>query len=228
MYENEINEFDLDDITDFLKDKISGLTGDSDDESLDDILSGEENAETVDDIKSKMSDKKVDTLSQKEKMEIYSKASSDDDFYSAILFGIGAPQSQKNIDFLKFWRIAEMGTNKNNKKRTATNNPLNTMYNHKMDSDMYNFNSVGVKNYSKPEYGIDATVKTLKNGFYNCIVDSLRKQKDHKEIAACVSPADNKTIEMNTWGTGDKHLISVIDMYKSPNDARKIDRDLPK
>ena len=227
MYESEVNEFDLSDIKDYLKSKISGLMGDNDTESLNDILSGQESDETVDDIKTKMSDKKVDELSQEEKMEVYSKALSDDDFYSAILFGIGAPQTQKNIDFLKYWRIAEMGTNKDNKKRTATNNPLNTTQSQKMDPDAYNYNSVGVKHYSKPEYGIDATVKTLKNGFYNCIVDSLRKEKDHKEIAACVSPSDKKTPEMNTWGTGNQHLISVIDLYKSPKDARKIDRELP-
>ena len=45
-------------------------------------------------------DEKPEELSQEEKLELFSKVKNDDDFYKAILFGIGAPTSKHNIDFL--------------------------------------------------------------------------------------------------------------------------------
>jgi len=160
-------------------------------------------------------------------MEIYSKVKTDDDFYEAVLWGLGLPVNKQNIDFLKLWRIAEMGTEFNKKNpRTAINNPLNTTRPCQQDPSDSNFNSVGVKNYSKPEYGVNATVQTLKLPYYQCIVDGLRENQSYNEIAACTR-RDGKKSAMDTWGTGSKHMLAVIEKFsKNPNVARKIDMEM--
>lgn len=231
MYESEINEFDLDDIGEYLKSKISDVesyfSDDEDfEEDMDSLMIGDTSQETANSLKSSLDGKNPDEFSEKQKMYFYSQAVTDDDFYNAILFGINAPQSQHNVNFLKYWRIAEMGMENVNKlKKTATNNPLNTTQSSDSDLRMTKFNSVGVKNYSEPKFGIHATVKTLKNGFYDCIVDGLRKEKDYSEITACKS-SDGKTPAMNIWGTGQDHLNQVIKSVKNPKNARSIDKTL--
>ena len=129
----------------------------------------------------------------------------DEDFYNAILDGIGAPKSSSNMKFLLAWRQAEGGS--------AKNNPFNTSFNLKTDNGMTLYNCItkegkgvkpidnkcpsgsspGVKNYSTPQYGIEATVKTLNLNRYSCIVDGLKQEKDPKEISDCSS--------LYTWGT---------------------------
>jgi hypothetical protein len=120
-----------------------------------------------------------------------------------------------------------MGVEKNGTgKETATNNPFNTTFDNFSDKNQSKFNFVGVKNYSKPEYGIESTVKTLKNGYYNCILDGLRNGSDYKEIASC-SRRDGKKTAMDTWGTTTKGLLSVIEKFKNnPGVAKKIDMNL--
>ena len=50
---------------------------------------------------------------------------------------------------------------------------------------MSNYNNTDTKNYSSPEYGIKATIKTLKQPRYKCIVDSLKIQESAEVIARC-------------------------------------------
>lgn len=151
-------------------------------------------------ISPEMADKLIEKLKEKdvkpEDLEKYTKfkvdfsdtiVSSDEDFYNNILDGIGAPKSAGNMRFLLAWRQAEGGK--------ATNNPFNTTYKLKSDSKMSNYNSVGVKNYSTPQYGLEATVRTLKLKYYTCIVDGLKNNVDPDEIASCPC--------MKTWGTGE-------------------------
>ena len=226
MIEQEVQEDMLDDIKDYLYGKVQGVSsklGNAFDSLLDSGDSSEVSSSFI------VPDKKPEELSQEEKLKVFSKVKSDDDFYKAILFGIGAPTSKNNIDFLQLWRIGEMGTDGPNKKKiTATNNPFNTTYNYSMDPDIKNYNSVGVKHYSKPEYGVDATIKTLKNGYYNCIVDGLREGKSFNEIAGCRT-RDGKKGELDVWGTGSKNMMSVIEKFKGREDtARKIDQEIPK
>lgn len=224
MVEQETKEGMLDDIKKFIYDKVSGVvSGTKLGNALDDVLKGvkvsSEDFELPDENSEKMSDE--------EKKVVYSKVVNDNDFYKAILWGLNLPTTNHNVNFLKLWRIAEMGIEKkDDKKPTATNNPLNTTYNNSSDKEQSNFNFVGVKNYSKPEYGIEATIKTLRNGYYDCIVDGLRKESDYKEIAAC-SRRDGKKTAMDTWGTTSKHLLSVIERHKTnPDSAKKIDMEL--
>jgi peptidoglycan hydrolase-like protein with peptidoglycan-binding domain len=133
-------------------------------------------------------------LSNIQKDSDFSKISigSDKDFYSAILEGVGAPVTDENLKFLYAWRRAEGGK--------AENNPFNTTYKLSKDLNMSNYNKVGVKNYSTPNYGIEATVNTLKSRHYTCIVDGLKNNIGAEKISRCES--------LKTWGTGD--LVSTV------------------
>ena len=225
MVEQETKEGMVDDIKKFLYDKISGVvSGTKIGDALDDLLSGQ----GINKDSFELPDEDANKLKDDEKREIYSAVISDDDFYRSILWGLNLPVTDKNIDFLKLWRIAEMGVeSKNDTKKTATNNPLNTTYNNPRDTNQSNFNTVGVKNYSKPEYGIESTINTLKNGYYDCILDGLRKGSDYKEIASC-SRRDGKKSAMDTWGTTSRHLLAVIEKHSgNPDSAKKIDMNVP-
>jgi len=112
--------------------------------------------------------------------------SEDDRIYRSILSGIGADDTDENMLFFHAWRSAESAK--------ATYNPFNTT---QRMAGSTNYNSVGVKNYPSEKDGIDATVKTLKNGYYPCILDGLRRDIGAKNISK------NCLANLKTWGTGD-------------------------
>jgi hypothetical protein len=72
--------------------------------------------------------------------------------------------------------------------------------------DSTNFNKVGVKNYSSIEDGLIATLKTLRNGRYDCIVNGLKNDIGAAQIAKCPS--------LKVWGTGDL-VAKVVKGYES-------------
>lgn len=110
---------------------------------------------------------------------------SDDQIYKKILSGIGAPATKENMKFFYAWRQSEGAK--------ATYNPFNTTQPYNNASK---YNSVGVRNYKSESDGINATVKTLKNGRYDCIVDGLKNNIGAKKISTkCIS-------QLKTWGTG--------------------------
>ncbi len=137
---------------------------------------------------------------------VESSLDSDMAMYSTILDGIGAPASDENIKFLKAWRQAEGGT--------ASNNPFNTTLDLDLDQDKTDYNSVGVKNYSTPEYGIAATIKTLRLNYYKNIVAGLQNDIGASNIAS-------NTDELKTWGTG-KGVARVLNggKIKAPKIAQ--------
>lgn len=110
----------------------------------------------------------------------------DNDFYKAVLKLLDAPESDENLKFLKAWRQAEGGT--------ATNNPLNTTFKLSKDENATNYNYKGVKNYSTPNFGIEATAKTLLLPYYKCIVEGLRNNIGANKISECP--------DMMVWSTG--------------------------
>lgn len=226
MYEQEAKESITSDIKDFLLDKVEGAMSGTDlGDALNKLLGLGGESKSDDDLKEllKIPSKTVDELTKKEQRKVYTEIDNDDEFYGKILWGLNLPVTSHNINFLKLWRIAEMGTNTNNTKKTATNNPLNTTQTSFLDSEQNNFNSVGVKNYSRPEYGIEATIQTLKNGFYNCILDGLRQQLPYEQIADCKTGKSSKSA-MDVWGTTSKHLKNVIKSFKGKTlDPKKID-----
>ena len=131
---------------------------------------------------------KIQTTSDFDKINV----GNDKDFYTAILTGVGAPITDENLKFFYAWRKSEGGK--------ATNNPFNTTYKLSKDFGKTNYNKVGVKNYSTPNYGIEATVKTLLLRHYTCIVDGLKNDIGAYKISKCES--------LKTWGTGD--LVSRV------------------
>lgn len=119
--------------------------------------------------------------------------SSDKSFYKKILDEIGAPDSEENMAFLYAWRQAEGAK--------ASFNPFNTTQK-KEKSTFWNCLKRGeggciggVRNYKSESDGLDATVKTLKNGRYKCIVDGLKNDIGATKIAECS--------DLKTWGTGE-------------------------
>jgi hypothetical protein len=120
----------------------------------------------------------------------------DKNIYEKILQGLGAPTTNENLKFLYAWRQSEGKAGKYNPFNTTQGMPGATK-----------FNSVGVKNYMSAEDGINATLKTLKNGRYNCIVNGLKGNIGAKKISTdCIS-------DLKTWGTGDL-IAKVITGYE--------------
>jgi len=126
---------------------------------------------------------KIQTTSDFDKINV----GNDKDFYTAILTGVGAPITEENLKFFYAWRKGEGGK--------ATNNPFNTTFKLSKDSGMSDYNKVGVKNYSTPNYGIEATVKTLLLPYYTCITNGLKNDIGSDKLSKCES--------LKTWGTGD-------------------------
>jgi hypothetical protein len=118
--------------------------------------------------------------------------SSDDDVYKKILTDIGAPITDENMLFMYAWRQSE--------HTEAKNNPFGTTQGG-FGATPFGKNKAGVKEYPTTQNGIDATVTTLKNGFYNCIVDGLKNNIGAKKISQkCDS-------DLKTWGT---HVINDL------------------
>jgi hypothetical protein len=110
------------------------------------------------------------------------------------LENLDAPISNENLKFLYAWRQSE--------GKAGKFNPFNTTHGMPGATD---YNSVGVKNYRSLEDGMVATIKTLKNGRYNCIIQGLRDDIGASNIAKCKS--------LETWGTGDL-VYRVIQGYE--------------
>jgi murein DD-endopeptidase MepM/ murein hydrolase activator NlpD len=119
----------------------------------------------------------------------------DANFYKKLLENLGAPVSEENLKFLYAWRQAE--------GKGGKFNPFNTTWTLPGSTSM---NSHGVKNYQSLEDGMVATIKTLRNGRYNCIVDGLKNDIGASNIAKCES--------LETWGTGDL-VAKVVSSYNS-------------
>lgn len=173
----------------------------------------------------KKEDEKVTGDTKTKQSETPIVTSTDDDFYKKILEGLGAPITNENMKFLYAWRQSEKGG--------AKNNPFNTTYPLDKDTQICIYNCLkdgkgvkptdcktcpegtkpGVKSYSKPEYGIEATIKTLqsKRYDYSCITNGLKNNIGAKKISEC--PA------MDRWGTGDL-VGKVIDGYEAGADFK--------
>jgi hypothetical protein len=125
----------------------------------------------------------------------------DEDFYKKLLQKLGAKTTDENLKFLYAWRQSEGKSGKYNPFNTTQSMPGST-----------NFNSVGVKNYASIDDGLNATIKTLNNGRYNCIVNGLKNSIGAKKITQDCSN------ELKTWGTGDlvAKVISGYDRGASP------------
>jgi len=100
-----------------------------------------------------------------------------------LLGRMGLPATPNNLKFLTAWQAHEGGS--------AAFNPLNTTQSMPGASA---YNSVGVRNFTSPEQGLAATVRTLRNGYYPGILAALKSG----------NPTWNPLLGKNlsTWGTG--------------------------
>ena len=106
----------------------------------------------------------------------------------ALLVAMRFPVTADNIAAITAWEMAEGGHWYN----TAYYNPLNTTQS--MPGATV-FNSVGVKAYTSWKQGLEATMITLKNGYYGGILDALKRGNDSAAVAQAVGASP--------WGTGD-------------------------
>jgi hypothetical protein len=105
---------------------------------------------------------------------------SESGFGKALLEKMHLPVTAKNLAFLDAWQQAEGG---------SPDNPFNTTQG---APGARNFNGVGVKRYPSMEVGLDATVKTLKNGYYGKILSALQREDTHSAANA---------LRVSAWGT---------------------------
>ena len=132
------------------------------------------------------------------------KTTTDDEFYKSILKGIGAPITDENMKFFYAWRQAEGGKARNNPFNTTQSKPGSTFYNC-LKKGVSGCKS-GVRNYLSSQDGIDATVRTIKNGRYQNIINAL-KTGDNAEKSALA-------LKSSPWGTGELAL-KVVRGYNS-------------
>jgi hypothetical protein len=137
-------------------------------------------------------EKSGEVSSEYKEFKITEPSSSDKKFYEEVLEGIGAKPSNENLLFLYAWRQAEGAKSTYNPFNTTQNKKGSTLWNclKKKDGKCVG----GVRNYESEQDGIKATVMTLKNGRYPCIVNGLKDNKGAMEIANCG--------DLKTWGTG--------------------------
>ena len=157
---------------------IGNLLDPSEEEDESDVEDGDQNSSTI----------TVDIKDYK----ITEPSSADKSFYTEVLNDLGAPVSKQNLLFFYAWRQAEGAK--------STYNPFNTTQ-PKEGSTLWNCLNKkggkcvgGVRNYKTKQDGIDATVKTITNGNYKCIVDGLKSDKGASKIAECS--------DLKKWGTG--------------------------
>ena len=130
-------------------------------------------------------------------------SSRDDKFYERVLKDLGAPVTDGNMTFLKSIRQSEGAK--------ARYNPFNTTMK-KLGSNCYNvlkrdkFGSCksGVQSYMSEEDGIDATVETLKLGYYKDIVQGLKNDVGPRELS--------RRWAASPWGTGElvKRVVDSV------------------
>jgi len=109
------------------------------------------------------------------------------DWREQILRGVNAPVTPANLLAFNAWQRAEGGT--------YANNPFNTTL--KTAFQVGDPNSAGVRGYSTPQAGIDATVRTLlgnSGGTYANILSALRSGRSARAVG--------EAIEGSPWGTG--------------------------
>ena len=107
----------------------------------------------------------------------------------ALLGRLGYKTSKANVTAVMAWMRAEGGHWNN----TAHYNPLNTTQRMSGASSM---NSVGVKAYTSWEQGLQATVITLKNGYYRSILGAFKNGSSASAVA--------NAVVNSPWGT--KHI----------------------
>lgn len=123
-------------------------------------------------------------------------------FAVRVLHGIGAPITKQNVRAMVGWSKAE-GGHFNNKARY---NPLNTT---QPMAGAGNTGSQGnIKVYKSWDQGIQATVKTIKNGHYGPIISALHRGSSAEAVAVAIGHTP--------WGTMGGLVQRVIAATPTP------------
>jgi protein involved in polysaccharide export with SLBB domain len=105
------------------------------------------------------------------------------------------PETTENLRFLQAWFTAEGGT--------AEYNPLNTTFPIEWFSN--NYNSSGVKNYTRPTIGVCATAITLAQDTFLPIVQAL----SGGDLTAEQIVEKCRT-QIKSWGTNPDVILNVL------------------
>jgi hypothetical protein len=101
----------------------------------------------------------------------------DKPFYEAILRGLEAPVTANTLALMYAWRQTEGGK--------AAYNPWNTTL--KLPgSTLYGTNKAGVQNYTSPQQGVDATVRTMLLSRYASVIQLLRADATPVDVANAI------------------------------------------
>lgn len=109
----------------------------------------------------------------------------DDTFFADVLRGIGAPVNAGTLSVLRALALKESGPPSKNNMDSASWNPFNTTI--PGPPGTTKFNSIPVRNYPSRAAGVDATVRTLKQGYYKNVVKALQRSSPEAAIAALVA-----------------------------------------
>lgn len=103
----------------------------------------------------------------------------------SVLEWLQFPATSDNVEFLDEWQKYEGGT--------AAYNPLNTTLEMPGSTE---YNSAGVQEYQSAEQGAEATVSTLKNGYYPDVLAALKSGAplQYENRSALIA-------DIRTWGT---------------------------
>ena len=110
----------------------------------------------------------------------------------ALLQAMGLPVTAGNVTVIEEWEAREGG----NWLNTARYNPLNTT---QQEAGATSINSVGVKAYTSWQEGLQATVTTLRNGYYDHILAALKRNDQAGAIAAIRSSPWAGSGGYHTW-----------------------------
>jgi hypothetical protein len=116
-------------------------------------------------------------------------------FSSDVLARLGAPKTEQNLAVMQAWVKAE-GTR-------AQFNPLATT---RKAEGATNFNSVGVKNFTTYEQGVDTTIGAITNGLYDDVIAALKRGDDAYAVADAIAASP--------WGSGGL-VRKVLDSNKA-------------
>lgn len=133
------------------------------------------------------------------------------DFSRDILTGLGVQTTDRRLYWLTAWSIYESQA-----PNSAKFNLLNTTL--KTDHST-NYNTVGVQNYTSLNEGVQATIRTLKNGYYNSIYNLLVNGGNDGNYTG--SDIMN---ELVVWGTGNgKNIFDLSTLLMQGKDNRAND-----
>lgn len=132
-----------------------------------------------------------------------------EDFARRLLPAIGAPVTQRNLWALVSWMQAEGSTAKFNPLATTQEMP-----------GAKNFNSVGVKNYTSLEQGVEATAKTLNYGADRDLYGykPIRRRLRRNAWAYWTLRA----VEASIWGTGGLAVRCLPSVKRHWNEYRNL------